>query len=421
LYCLVIVQTTIEKLLEDGFARLETRMHQKSMVEKGSDVSFSKVKSDVFETVTTHYSIKTFTPTWDVKSNNFQKDIGTFNWSELSENNKEQRKKYIDHLSNISWPEKYKLFDTSCTTLSVSLAGYCFNGSIDIILAPAQSTPAFQTNQVCLAIEVKKAQALHEKKNQCMIQATIEHMCASINNEKEQSVLTLLTDLIDEWCFFYFGPNKKIYNLTTSRVEAIFLLENMFPAEKQSNSGRFPDNFLTRLTWDDFIGKHFKMQTFEDNHKSNQNTDRDPNDRKGEDSTDSDESQADDADTKKSHKNNHKNDHNFCTGEGHGTGPSALLFGGDVANNFDLLEFITDPVERKTFSYELVLNHVMPFVVWKDGTMGIKLEDIAEKEDACQEEGRENGAKTDMTSYNNNCFASLSEQNMLQHNAAQRS
>lgn len=120
----------------------------------------------------------------------------------------------------------------------VSLASYRFKGSLDVILVDRASAESFNyKHNIRVGFEMKKPN-LTDQHHQ---QACIEQLCAASLNY-DRSVLTILTDLCDDWVFVYFGSNKRLLKLRTSRSEAKFLLENMFNNGNFAHSC-FPEDF----------------------------------------------------------------------------------------------------------------------------------------------------------------------------------
>ena len=90
---------------------------------------------------------------------------------------------------------------------------------------------------------------------------------------------------------------------------------------------------------------------------------------------------------------------------------NSIQFGGDVANEIDLLDFMDDEVERRKMVYKFVIEHVAPHIVWPDGTTGIPLDTIATKNTVSP---HQNVADADQEQ--SSLCDTLSEQNLLRHN-----
>jgi hypothetical protein len=118
---------------------------------------------------------------------------------------------------------------------------------------------------------------------------------------------------------------------------------------------------------------------------------------------DTEEFQEEQGNEKKTKKNDNSR---HGGGTGHAT---SLHINGDVANLFDILDFIDDPIEMKDYAYELTIKHILPHIEWLDGSTGISIKDIATEE---------NNTSHPDDEVNDNSFAPLSEKNVLQHNVA---
>ena len=95
-----------------------------------------------------------------------------------------------------------------------------------------------------------------------------------------------------------------------------------------------------------------------------------------------------------------------------------LHFGGDVANELDLLDFIDDEKEKREIILKYVLENVMPHIVWEDGTTGIDIATLGEENDTSLP--MRNGGldeKEDELSSKDDHFVAMSEENVYQHNA----
>jgi hypothetical protein len=92
-----------------------------------------------------------------------------------------------------------------------------------------------------LAIELEKRYVTDEED----YKAIVQHLCASRQNWKT-GVLTLVTDLNDFWCFFWFGRRHRIFKRRTNASQTKFLL--LFNSEAARDC---PEGFSSRVSWDD--------------------------------------------------------------------------------------------------------------------------------------------------------------------------
>jgi hypothetical protein len=322
----------------------------------------SSVPSGIFGKVTSAYGIRTEAPKWNRSEIPNKLDSATFlnfEWDESQESNENQRASYMEFLNQVSWPHHYKIVDVAKTGLlftNVPLASYRFKGSIDVILLDNGNAESKNyKDNIRLGIELKKP----DLKDQHHNQACIEQLCAASLNY-ENSVLTLLTDLNDAWFFIYFGSNAKLYKLGTSRSEAKFLLDNIFNQNELAQSC-FPEDFVDRLSWNEFV------KSFIPAVPCTHFLDRDNN----EDGDEFQEQDEDDSENFRKRKENPRkrsaNTKNDSKASGNGDGHAKMLhFGGDAANELDLLDFIDDEEEKSQIVLKYVLDNVVPMLMFSD-------------------------------------------------------
>jgi hypothetical protein len=296
--------------------------------------------------VTTSYRIRITTPNWESIQNIPESTILPFTWDASNEGSKVNPANYISFLEKISWPDGYLIVDVANMQLfsEVNLGHYNFNGNVDVILLDNGSARSLNYKyNIRLGIEIKKNIEVNNHNQACM-----EHFCASSLNF-EKSVLTLLTDLNENWVFIYFGSRAKLHKLNTNARAAKFLLENMFNPAKQSELD-FPEEFICRLSWNDFVARsgESSLHTFEPQHHGDNNGDKHE-----------EQDKNDSVYPKKEAKYPPKestNKQNDMDKDMAGAGRSVMLhFGGDVANELDLLDFI-DNEDKRT---QLVINYIV--------------------------------------------------------------
>jgi hypothetical protein len=388
----------------------------------------SSVPESVLNEVTGTYGIRTETPKWNGRSdvlNEFDSaPFPNFEWDESQEGSKKQRGRYMEFLNQIfSWPQNYKIVDVSKASLfsNVKLARYRFKGSIDVILLDNGSAESVNyKNNIRIGIELKKPVLT----NQNHTQACIEQLCAASLNY-ENSVLTLLTDLNDAWIFIYFGSNAKLYKLRTSRSEAKFLLDNMFNQNELEQSC-FPEDFVNRLSWNKFVKSFIPALSgtpFLDRHNHD---DRDEYRRQDQD----------DSEIFRKRKTNpikrSANTKDDSKGSGNGNEHAKMLhFGGDVANELDLLDFFDDEEEKTQIVLRYVLDNVVPMLMFSDAAdeketssasaSSSSLQQVSSSHHVSpsqQQQDDEGSGEKFVSSCGST--SELSEQNLLHHNSAVR-
>jgi hypothetical protein len=166
-----------------------------------------------------------------------------------NEDSRAQIKKYMKHLHQIlSLPEGHGIADCTQSTNLLSIDCHSpdikLKGTTDVMITENKNIKNEATRQNAkILLELKKATEKltivdHEP------QAIVEHIAASLLNPTE-GILTVLTDLIDEWVFYWFDHTGLwMLKLVVSRKEAQFLLDNMFPKGKKSKN--LPSDFWKR-------------------------------------------------------------------------------------------------------------------------------------------------------------------------------
>jgi hypothetical protein len=331
----------------------------------------------------------------------------------------------MHYLNQISWPNDHSIVDVSTRALfrGVKLDQYQFNGNIDVILLDNGNAESKNyADNIRLGIEIKK---IVQDKNHN--QACIEHLCASSLNHCE-SVLTLLTDLKENWFFLYFGLHAKLYKMRAHPSEAKFLLENMFNHENLPES-HFPKGFVDRLSWNDFVkssAQFWSNTCFQKHHSS----DRDNHQGQDEDDSTNPKKQA-----RYTEKNSSDGRNDTAEFRG-GTGHSAMLhFGGEAANELDLLDFVDNEEERMQIVINYVVQNVAPMFTFStslcdDETLWSPSSSSSSSSLAFlgsstiasslqhQHKSKDNSEMS--ISFCNNGVVPLSDHNLLRHNMALR-
>jgi hypothetical protein len=215
-----------------------------SQLEKPKSLRVSNVPLEDYQQLLDDLTIRIKTAKWDsVPSDDHEGCDQFFKWLPGAENSPANREAYMKYLETFPWPEDCGIVDGfSQRLLSRTIFDYSFKGTIDVALASAANIRE-QTlfHNILLGIEIKKPSAIDEDDHHAIIQ----HLCASHQNWNT-GVLTLLTDLNDFWCFFWFGRRRCIFKCRTNASQAKFLVKNMFNAEVASDC---PEEFYSRLSW----------------------------------------------------------------------------------------------------------------------------------------------------------------------------
>ena len=394
-------------------------------------IHVSSANSKNVEKVMSDCDFSTRTPRWDKLPRYLNRySFEPFQWNDdLPENHDTNREAYLRFLSDIiDVPNDYSIFDSSIKKLfsQVQIGSLQFSGNIDAILLDNRSIASKNfPYHIRLGIEVKKnVEDAHH------YQACIAHLCASCLNRNE-TVLTLLTDLMDNWVFMYFGSSN-FHKMMAEPNEAKFILHNIF---NENNLQFLPEDFVNRLTWNEFFpistpavpvpphtnfpprdgntGKRDGPGPQDDDNfvapppnlgSSGQKRSGDRNDtgRGG-------DSKKRRLKSRQTHTTGNRTD-----GGGNAETPAMLPFGGDVANELDLLDFIDDDEERKQITINYVLQHVVPLFNFPGCA------DKSSSSASQTQETKNDDRKEYMSSCTENNVVALSEHNLLRHNIAVR-
>ena len=352
-------------------------------------------------------------PAWNkpefLNSPEVQNLFQPFVWKRDQESSEENTGPYMTYLrSVITWPEGHELVDTSSTTLftKVIIGSSLVTGSIDVILVDNDNVRDFNlSNNIRLGIELKKKVIAKNHSQAC-----IEHLCASkLNNEN--TVLTVLTDLNETWFFVYFGSGRRLRKLKTSRREAKYLLDNMF---NQADEILFPVDFVNRLTWNDFFSERYSN---DNNNGDDPEGKEDGNDEGGgRDYSDGYQKNPTTSGQKSLAGSKHNRSDNTGREGGNVNGAAMLQFGGDVANELDLLDFIDNEEERTQIEINYVLQHIVPLFNFPEYADEKETWSSSSSSSSQEQDTKNNEVEEYMSTRQKNVSA-LSEQNLLYHNA----
>jgi len=200
-----------------------------------------------------------------------------------------------------------------------------------MILASKIGIPSTENNTL-LGIELMKPWKPDVSKATYCTQVVIQHLCSSFHN-RSTGMLTLLTDLNDFWCFFWFGSDQYIIQCRTNITQARFLLKNMFNSDAENN---FPEGFQSRLSWNDFFSV------------KQQNAARTVPGPGGNNEDQGDGNNCNNADAQSNFTNDGANrDDNPGVSKNDGCGLEKWNDGRDVGNEMDLLDFVDEDEEAE--------------------------------------------------------------------------
>lgn len=216
-------------------------------------ISISCVPYNVYLKVLQYLRMKLEGAKWDRLPNDTTLKLvddfpaGFFCWSSGDENTPANRTAYMEHLNRFPWPEGCELVNVASKNdlLSQRFADFSFTGTIDVALSATGNIRANVVGyNILLGITLKKpveCEVIYHN------QVVMQHLCSSCQNPNT-GVLTLLTDLNELWCFFWFGSPWSIFKCCANIMEAKFLLKNMFNSEVKDCC---PEGFHSRLSWYD--------------------------------------------------------------------------------------------------------------------------------------------------------------------------
>ena len=181
-----------------------------------------------------------------------------FSWLKGGEDTEENRTAYMAHLNAaLQLPKDYSLADVQADRdlLSVELfrgteASRKISGTTDVVIAKSQHTQnkAIRNNIEAL-LELKTPKNL--KSMDHTPQTVAEHFAASFLNPKH-AVVSVLTDLINSWTFFWFAKEEDcaaLYRLCLEDEEAAglakYMLESLADASRRDT---LPITFVDRLS-----------------------------------------------------------------------------------------------------------------------------------------------------------------------------
>jgi hypothetical protein len=373
-------------------------------------VAMSGATQSKKEDVLKHFDIAMSGAKWSSKPEDAAlSDItnAVYTWTSAGEDELAQREAYMEHLKDVLFlPAGYAVKDCAkkSTLLSVQRVGgkFKFDGKTDVVVAKTEHVDSSaERNHVEVALELKTTRNNNMEEHEP--QAVLEHLSSSFLN-RACGVLTVLTDLNEEWVFYWFHPNgKEIMKYKVDRKRAQILLNNMIP-DKSNNactSANLPEHFWNRGNWnvvqkafvdtieeeddDDEGGKGNKRRKQERGSRKESSNARDGK---------SDSNQGgDSASSGMTHGGSGHDEQQNCT--------LAKLFdyvGHDVGNEMDLLGMTDDEDERIRIVRRFLARHIVPGIVGAGiSDVGIDCRTPPSDEIACP---------------------TLSESNVLRHNTA---
>ena len=122
-------------------------------------------------------------------------------------------------------------------------------GTTDVVLLEAQHIPVVAVkNNILVQVELKKSDNLKSNLVPAKAQSIGQFLCSAVLSSK--NTLQVLTDLVDEWYFYWFASTRRaILSCKASREEAFFLLQYSVSTPPNNFRTCFPEEFLTRGKW----------------------------------------------------------------------------------------------------------------------------------------------------------------------------
>jgi len=199
---------------------------------------------------------------WTSKPQNLVDTISPYTWLTrgdklLDEDHPSNRTAYMEHLKHhVNLPCGYSWFDAQPARelLNVQVGEYSLKGTTDVVVAMSQHVENLAVrNHVAVQWELKNSAngGNHEP------QVCLEHLAASMLN-REQSVVTCLTDLNKMWTFYWFGHNSTDTGVAIRKLVlpeqgaplARYLLESFAEKRDSDRAGTLPETFVDRLSWE---------------------------------------------------------------------------------------------------------------------------------------------------------------------------
>ena len=306
-----------------------------------------------------------------------------FDWASATEDSKTQRKAYMKFIkarTDISSFPSYGWHDVQPTRnlLDLEIGQISLRGTCDVVLCRKADIAADTIrHNILTAVELKKQVAQAN-----VAQGVAEHIVASICSP-ESAVVTVLTDLRNSWQFWWLSNTARrimTYKVTNSK-EGWFLLSHCIPGSTENvSSNLFPDEFLTRSSWNDLPSRKALRPVEEekggidddsnDDAEGNQSEDPTAGSKENAASTASSSTAAavsskfppvssSSSTSTKGRAASSQHCHQFSMAQV--VGPLRELYGyHDVANQLDFVDLVDDPDEQRQIIKQYVLDHQFP-------------------------------------------------------------
>lgn len=240
--------------IEEQIHEIKTAVLQQQQ-HSDSTILISEHSTTVHKNVIAELGIPLDTPEWNEKPSGFTAAKSNFSWLKGKEDSPQNRKKYMAYLNDIKYivfPPCSKLFDTAGKKkfFNVKMLGYHIVGSIGVVLAADRhqdATTVQVVSNMWAGIELKK----NATGETCQRQAILQHLAASFLNPDE-GILTILTDIYQTWCFYWFSKqkNRLMKYKASCWDEATYLIRNMMEKNSQIST---PQDFLNRASLNEML------------------------------------------------------------------------------------------------------------------------------------------------------------------------
>ena len=208
---------------------LEMNEKQKKRIEdlkkEQKDVSISKVTTEDWERIKEHADLKTSSLNFKIQFV-VERDVVPFYWDEGKPEN-QQCDEYMSHLASIiNLPETMEWYNAQneknfLTVLYNDLLPFGIRGTTDVaIIDKTYIRDNIHSSGIRLVMELKKKVI---KSN--IYQAAVELIVADLHSNF--NIMAVITDLNDRWEFFWLKARKIHTYTSTSKEEAVFIIENV--------------------------------------------------------------------------------------------------------------------------------------------------------------------------------------------------
>ncbi|CAJ1953891.1 unnamed protein product [Cylindrotheca closterium] len=369
-------------LVNDDELQQGLRLMAQNALARNATISISNATTEKMTSLLEMMGLSLKGATW--KSKPPLKPVCGFDWPEGDEDSDGSRREYMRYLqATLQVPQNYALADVQQQRSLLNLDGdHCIangfrlRGTTDVVIAKSEhvENKAIKNNIEAL-LELKKQTQISKKDH--TPQTICEHFAASYLNPK-LPVVSVLTDLSENWTFFWFAfddddtdddPDLVLYKLCLggkkAAANAKYLLDSLFDTTVDNN---LPNTFAKRQPFraiHDFLTRRKKRRREFDGDYSNSEDRNSKPPPRGADRSPVNDPSADPSAT--SGRPSENNEGGNCSGRERSMSmaDSLSLFAPpasrDVGNELDLLDMV-DESEQYEIVRSFAAKHIVPYM-----------------------------------------------------------